>query len=217
MITYPGLPSPVIGDHLSREQSRASYSPGTEFHIGRIEMVANTGTYIDSPFHRYREGMDLSALPLNRLANLEGLVVRPPRLTIFDGESRAIDAGAFKNLPVADRAVLVQTGWSRYWNSERYFEDHPFLTEDAAILLRESGAKLVGIDSLNIDDTSDGQRPVHSILLEAEIPIVEHLTALDRLPVEGFRFFEVPVKIKGLGSFPVRAFGLLANATRNET
>lgn len=204
LVTYPGLPAPMICDFLSREASRANYAPDTEFQIGRIDMVANTGTYVDSPFHRYPDGADLSGLPLERLANLEGLVVRvPPR------SRRAIDSSYFHHLPIMGRAVLVNTGWSRHWNTESYFDGHPFLTEDAAILLRDSGALMIGIDSLNIDDTADGRRPVHTILLGAEIPIVEHLTRLEQLPDEGFRFFAVPTKISGLGSFPVRAFGIV--------
>ena len=167
-------------------------------------MVANTGTYVDAPFHRYPDGADLASLPLHKLANLDGLVVHAPA-----EDRRKIDESFFHGLPVSGRAVLVHTGWSEYWNSEQYFDGHPFLSEGAAIHLRDKGAILVGIDSLNIDDTADGRRPVHSILLKAEIPIVEHLTGLDQLPDEGFRFFAVPVKIKCFGSFPVRAFGLV--------
>jgi arylformamidase len=217
LITYPGLPSPVIGDFISREASRASYAPGTEFHIGRIDMVANTGTYIDSPFHRYGEGADLADLPLDKLAYLKGLVVHVPGAMQGDRIQRAIDARSFADLPLAERAVLVHTGWSRYWNSERYFTGHPYLTEDAAVFLRDSAVALVGIDSLNIDDTADGRRPVHSILLQAGIPIVEHLTRLEKLPEENFRFFAVPVKVKRLGSFPVRAFGLAPTPTMSDT
>lgn len=204
VITYPGLPAPTISDYLSREESRAHYAPGTEFHIGRIDMVANTGTYVDAPFHRYPGGADLTELSLRKLANLDGLVVR-----VVAENQPAIDASHFHDLPLADRAVLVHTGWSRYWNSERYFKGHPYLTEDAALYLRDNGAILVGIDSLNIDDTAAGLRPAHSTLLQAEIPIVEHLTRLERLPDDGFRFFAVPVKVRGMGSFPVRAFGLI--------
>jgi kynurenine formamidase len=207
VITYPGLPAPTIGHFLTREQSQAHYALGTEFHIGRIDMVANTGTYVDAPFHRYSNGADLSELPLHKLANLEGLVVR-----IAAESQPAIDASFFHDLPLVGRAVLIHTGWSRYWNSDRYFEGHPYLTEDSALYLRDNGAVMVGIDSLNIDDTAGGRRPVHSILLQAEIPVVEHLTRLDQLPDQGFRFFAVPVKVKRLGSFPVRAFGLVPAA-----
>jgi kynurenine formamidase len=202
MITYKGLPAPVICDFLSREASRQIYAPGVEFHIGRIEMVANTGTYVDSPFHRYPDGKDLSELPLSSLANLAAVVVRV-------SSGRAIDAAPFERLEVAGKAVLVHTGWSRHWRTDAYFEGHPFLTGEAAELLRQRGAALVGIDSYNIDDTADGTRPVHSTLLAAGIPIVEHLTGLDLLPDGDFRFFAVPVKVRAFGTFPVRAFGLV--------
>lgn len=204
MITYKGLPAPIICDYLSREDSRKHYAPGTEFQIGRIEMVANTGTYIDSPFHRYAGGKDLSQLPLSSIANLEGVVIRAD----ITG-SRAIGPSAFAGISLRGKAVLIQTGWDRYWRSDQYFEGHPFLTEDSARLLSESGAALAGIDSLNIDDTNDGRRPAHSILLANEIPIVEHLCNLKSLPDEGFRFFAAPVKVKNFGSFPIRAFGVI--------
>jgi arylformamidase len=203
MITYRGLPAPVISDHLSRAASRAHYSAGTEFHIGKIEMVANTGTYLDSPFHRYEDGDDLSRLPLSSLADLDGVVVRAA-----EGR-RAQDASLFRGVEVAGRAVLIHTGWSAHWGGEQYFDNHPFLTGDAAQLLADSGAALVGIDSYNIDDTADAARPAHSVLLRAGVPVVEHLCNLDALPDRGFRFFAVPVKVKGMGTFPVRAFGIL--------
>ena len=204
MITYKGLPAPVICDFLSREASRRLYAPGTEFQIGRIEMVANTGTYLDSPFHRFADGKDLSGLPLEKLADLDAVVVR------WDvGRGRAIGPRAFEGRSLRGKAVLVHTGWSAHWRTDRYFEGHPFLTEDAAELLCAAGATLVGIDSYNIDDTGDPTRPVHTTLLGAEIPIVEHMTGLDLLPEEGARFFAVPVKVKGMGTFPIRAFGLV--------
>ncbi len=203
METYRGLPGPEIGDHLSREDSREHYAEGTSFQIGRIGMVANTGTYIDSPFHRYEDGKDLAELDLSRLANLNGIVFRA-------GENRSIGRDVFGDSDLQGKAVLVQTGWDRHWRTDRYFEGHPFLTKEAALHLKSSNAALVGIDSLNIDDTADGERPVHSILLGAGIPIVEHLRGLDELPDTGFSFFAVPVKIKGFGSFPVRAFALMA-------
>jgi arylformamidase len=203
MITYKGLPAPLICDYLSREQSRSIYAPGTEFQIGKIEMVGNTGTYLDSPFHRYADGKDLSELDLDQLANLEGLVVR------VDPALRAVDLAAFAGLDVRGKAVLIHTGWSRHWRTDQYFEGHPFVTAAAAQWLAESGAALVGIDSFNIDDTADLARPTHSALLGAEIPIVEHMRGLEELPDRGFRFFAVPVKIKGFGTFPVRAFALL--------
>lgn len=217
MKTYPGLPAPIISDFVSREDSRSNYAAGTEFHIGRIDMVANTGTYLDAPFHRYLDGADLASLSLQRLADLEGLVVRVAARRSKEDKNRTVDVSAFKDLPVANRAVLVDTGWSRHWRTDRYYSGHPFLTEDAAVYLRDNGALLVGIDSLNIDDTADGRRPVHSVLLQAGIPVVEHLTRLEKVPDEGFRFFAVPTKIKNLGSFPVRAFCLVADATRRDT
>ena len=204
LITYKGLPAPIICDFISREASRAHYAPGTEFHIGKIEMVANTGTYIDAPFHRYAEGKDLAELPLPSIAGLDGVVVR-----VEVSRGKTVGEAAFRGRDVAGKAVLVHTGWSKHWKTDPYFEDHPFLTEDAALHLRNAAAALVGIDSLNIDDTTDGRRPVHTLLLGHDIPVVEHLTNLDRLPDEGFRFFAVPVKVKALGSFPVRAFGVI--------
>jgi arylformamidase len=200
MITYRGLPAPLICDYLSREASRGLYAEGTEFHIGRIDMVANTGTYLDSPFHRYADGKDLSELPLTSLAGLEGVVVR------YD--TMAITREAFEGLDLQNKAVLVKTGWDRHWRTDAYFEGNPFLTEEAALFLKQSGVKLVGIDSYNIDDTRGKARPVHSTLLGAEIPIVEHMTGLDQLPESGFRFFAVPPKVKAFGTFPVRAFAM---------
>ena len=202
MVTYQGLPAPLICDFLSREASRANYSPGTEFQIGRIDMVANTGTYVDSPFHRYAGGKDLAQLPLESLAHLDAVAVR------HQGD-RAIPAAAFDGLDVGGRAVLVETGWDRHWRTDAYFEGHPFLTRDAAKRLAEAGAALVGIDSYNIDDTADWSRPAHSILLAAEIPICEHMRNLGAVPDRGFRFSAVPVKISGFGTFPVRAFAVV--------
>jgi arylformamidase len=202
MTTYPGLPGPLICDYLSREASRQHYAAGVEFHIGKIEMVANTGTYVDSPFHRYREGQDLADLALESLANLEAVVVR-----VHSGEGRAIPAERFHELPLENKAVLVHTGWDRHWRTEQYLSGHPFLTGEAAAYLADAGVKLVGIDSLNIDDTSDLGRPVHSILLAAGVPLVEHLCNLAALPDRGFRFFAVPAKVAGFGTWPVRAFG----------
>jgi kynurenine formamidase len=203
LITYKGLPAPLICDYLSREDSRKHYAPGTEFHIGKIEMLANTGTYVDSPFHRYADGKDLSQLPLSSLANLNGVVVRKKH------QVRAIDKSAFDGVDVRGKAVLIQTGWDEHWKTDRYFQGHPFLTKEAAEHLVRSGATLVGIDSLNIDSTDDPARPVHSILLGADIPIVEHLCNLGSLPDAGFRFFAVPVMIRKFGSFPVRAFAIV--------
>ena len=203
MITYRGLPAPLICDYLSREASRQFYAEGTESHIRRIDLVANTGTYLDSPFHRYRDGKDLSELPLDSLAGLAGVVVRC--------DAMAITREAFAGLDPRGKAVLVQTGWVRHWRTDAYFEGHPFLTEDAALHLTEAGVKLVGIDSYNIDDTRGRTRPVHSTLLGAEIPIVEHLTGLAGLPDTDFHFHAVPPKIKGFGTFPVRAFAMVGS------
>jgi kynurenine formamidase len=204
LITYRGLPAPVICDFLSREQSKEFYSPGTEFQIGKIEMVANTGTYLDSPFHRFADGSDLSQLELTSLADLDGVVVRHDQT-----QGREIGVAAFAGLDVKGKAVLVQTGWDAHWKTAGYFEGHPFLTDGAAQLLASNGAALVGIDSYNIDDTADLNRPVHTILLGAGIPIVEHMCNLRQLPTVSFKFFAVPVKVKGFGTFPVRAFGIV--------
>ena len=200
MRTYPGLPGPVITDHLSREASRAIYAPGTEFQIGQIEMVANTGTYLDTPAHRYPDGWDLSGLPLDKVASLPLIVV--------DADDTAIGAGQFAGRDLQGCAVLVRTGWADHWGSAAYGAGgHPHLTADAARALVEAAPALVGIDSVNIDDTSTGHRPAHSLLLEAGIPIVEHLCDLERIPRgSGLTFTAVPVKVAGMGTFPVRAF-----------
>jgi arylformamidase len=207
MITYKGLSAPMICDFMSREASKQFYAEGTTFQIGNIEMVANTGTYLDTPFHRFEDGKDLSELDLASLADLDAVVVRSEGT-----KARAVDRKVFLPVDVGGKAVLVHTGWARNWATERYFEGHPFLTEDAAVYLKEQGALLVGIDSLNIDDTSGGGRPVHTTLLDTGILIVEHLCNLDRLPASGFTFTAVPVKVKGMGSFPVRAFARLGIA-----
>jgi kynurenine formamidase len=203
MRTYTGLPGPVISDHMSRAASREHYAPQTTFQIGKIEMVANTGTYIDAPFHRYETGNDLSGLDIASVADLDGVVIRVAE------PGRAIGPEVFKGCDVKDRAVLIHTGWSRHWGTDRYFEDHPYVTRQAAGYLKSAGATLVGIDSLNIDDNTDGTRPTHTILLGAGIPIVEHLGNLDALPESGFKFFAVPAPVKGMGSFPVRAFAII--------
>jgi kynurenine formamidase len=194
MITYKGLPAPAMWDFFSREASRSIYAPGTDFQIGRIDMAANTGTCIDSPFHRYASGKDL--------AQLDGVVMAA-------SAGRAIAREAFRGLNVRGKAVLIRTGWDRHWGVEAYFEGHPFLTADAARLLAGEGAALVGIDSYNIDDTADWSRPAHGILLGAEIPICEHMRNLANLPGSGFRFSAVPVKVSGFGTFPVRAYAVV--------
>ena len=204
MVTYPGLPGPEISDHLTRAASEEAYGPGVTFHIGRISMVANTGTYLDSPHHRYAGGDDLAALPLARLVDLEGTVVR-----VGGSGARPVDVAQLAPYEVAGRAVLIHTGWDRHWGTSAYGSDHPYLTEAAATWLVEQGAALVGVDSVNIDDTSDGRRPAHSTLLAAGIPIVEHLCHLDQLPPEGFRFHAAPPAIRDFGTFPTRAYALL--------
>ncbi|WP_205745682.1 cyclase family protein [Egibacter rhizosphaerae] len=203
--TYPGLPTPTIGEVLTREQSRDRYAPGTEFQIGSITLCGNTGTYVDSPFHRYADGTDLAALPLDGLADLDAV-----RIDVTGSTGRAITRAHLLPYDVTDRAVLLHTGWARHWGTGHYADGtHPFLTGGAADHLVDQRARLVGIDALNIDDTSDGQRPVHTALLGAGIPVCEHLTNLERLPVEGFRFSAVPAPIRGMGTFPVRAYAVL--------
>ncbi len=201
LITYKGLPAPIICDYLSREASRERYAPGTEFQIGKIEMVTNTGAYVDCPFHRYEDGKDLSEVDLEKFVDLEGIVIRADHR-----KGLTITAEAFKGREIRNRAVLVHTGWDEYWATDKYFENHPFLIEDAAVYLRDCGVKLVGIDSMNIDDTRGNARPVHSTLLREEILIAEHLCNLANVPDEGFTFTAVPPKFKGAGTFPVRAF-----------
>lgn len=200
LTTYKGLPAPLICDYLSREASRSQYSEGTSFHIGKIEMVSNTGTYIDSPFHRYEDGKDLSELGLESLAEIEGVVIQ-----VGPGVN-SIDQAFFEGVEVSGKAVLVYTEWSRHWNTDTYFEGHPYLTKSAAVYLRDNSARIVGVDSYNIDDIRDGTRPVHTALLEADIPIVEHMCNLDLLPHADFTFSAVPVKVRNFGTFPVRAY-----------
>ena len=202
MVTYPGLPGPLICDFLSRERSREVYAPGYEFHIGTIEMVGNTGTYLDTPFHRFHDGEDLAAVDVSRVADLNAVTVDARGLG-------AVGARAFAGVAVEGRAVLVHTGWDVHWRTPEYLNDNPHLTAEAAAHLAERGAALVGIDSLNIDATSTGERPVHTILLGAGIPIVEHLTGLAQLPASGFRFTATPPKVVGMGTFPVRAFAVI--------
>lgn len=201
MITYKGLPAPIICDYLSRENSKKKYDPGTEFQIGKIEMVSNTGTYIDCPFHRYEDGQDLSEVTLGQFAELEGILIK---VDLHGGNG--IEKKIFEGLNLRDKAILVNTNWSKHWRTELYFENHPFLTEEAAVFLRDAGAKLVGIDSHNIDDTRIRSRPVHTTLLKAGILIVEHLCNLDKIPKGKFVFNAVPPKFKGVGTFPVRAY-----------
>lgn len=201
MQTYPGLPGPVICDFLSREASRAKYAPGTEFQIGKIELVANTGTYVDSPFHRYADGTDLAGLRLEQLADLDTVVI--------SSKASTVGPETFEGLELRGKAVLVHTGWARHFRTPHYFTGHPHLTGAAAELLAGAGAAFVGIDSLNIDGTADGSRPVHSILLAAGIPIGEHFTNLGALPARGARLHAAPVKVKAFGTFPVRAYAIV--------
>lgn len=201
MITYKGLPAPIICDYLSRADSRQFYAEGTEFQIGKIEMVSNTGTYIDAPFHRFADGADLSGLNLEQLAYLDAILVDCSSI-----EDLAIDESFFDKLDVKNKAVLVRTDWSNHWGTDQYFENHPFLTEGAASFLKENGAILVGIDSHNIDDTRYNSRPVHTVLLGSGILIVEHMCNLSAIPSANFKFTAVPPKVKDFGTFPVRAF-----------
>jgi kynurenine formamidase len=204
MTTFKGLPGPVICDFWEREASAANYDDGSTFQIGRIDMVANTGTYVDAPFHRFADGCDLAGLKLEQLADLEGVVLRRPF-----GQGLATDLEHLRHADVRGKAVLVHTGWDRHWRTEAYFSDHPFLTAAAAAWLVEQGAAFVGIDSHNIDDTRTRSRPVHTALLRAGIPIGEHLTGLEQLPDSGFRFHAVPPKVSGMGTFPVRAYAVV--------
>jgi len=205
MVTYPGLPGPEIGDHLSWEDSHGRYAEGTEFQIGRISMVANTGTYVDAPAHRHRGGTDLAGLDLARLANLPGVVV-----DVTGAAEPGIGALALAPYDVSGRAVLLRTGWDRHWRTEAYGSaDAPYVTLSAVEWLVAHNAALVGIDSVNIDSAADPQRPAHTLLLAAGIPVLEHLTRLDRLPASGFRLHAVPAPVRGMGTFPVRAYAIV--------
>jgi arylformamidase len=204
MVTYPGLPGPEITPHLTREASRGRYSPGTEFAIGRISLVGNTGTYLDSPYHRYPGGADLAAIPLERTADLPAVVVR-----VTGTRQRGIDVGALAALDVRGAAVLLHTGDDARFGSPAYAEGAHFLTEAGAAWLAGREPALVGIDSVNIDDAADGRRPAHSLLLAAGIPVVEHLTGLGQLPPAGSWFTAAPLRVEGFGTIPVRAFARL--------
>lgn len=202
LVTYPGLPAPVITPHMTREESRSHYASGTEFAIDTISMVGNTGTYLDSPFHRFADGSDLSEIDINDLVGLPAEVFH-----LADMQDRGIPAEVFFERELAGTAVLLHTGWDRHFGTEQYGKNAPYLIESGAQHLVGAGVKLVGIDSVNIDDTqSEGERPAHSLLLRAGILVVEHLTCLDQLPSHGARFTAVPPKVKAFGTFPVRAF-----------
>jgi arylformamidase len=204
MITYAGLPEPVISDFLSREASRSRYASGTEFHIAGISMVGNTGTYVDAPSHRFESGKDIAGMDLQSVADLSAIILRA-------AGRRSIEADDVRNLQLRDKALLIHTGWSQHWRTEKYWSNqHPFVARDAAEILARSGVKAVGIDSYSIDDTTDGTRPAHTELLRAGIAIIEHLTNLEALPASGnMRFFAVPPRVRGLSSFPVRAFAIV--------
>jgi kynurenine formamidase len=205
MTTYPGLPGPEITPYLTRAESRSRYAPGTEFTIDRITMVSNTGTYVDSPFHRYEGGVDLAGMPLSSFANLPIVVVR-----VTGATERGVGPLAFAALDVEGAAVLVHTGWDRHFGAEAYGVDAPFVTREAAEHLIAAGARLVGIDSVNIDDVpGDGERPCHSLLLGAQIPVLEHLTGLDQLPVTGAVLHAAPLRIRNFGTVAVRAYALV--------
>ena len=210
LITYKGLPAPIICDFLSRENSRSVYEEGTEFQIGKIEMVTNTGTYLDCPFHRFADGDDLSQVGLEAFTDLDGTIVRLPHREVL-----TITADHLRNHEIRNRAVLIHTGWDEHWNTDLYYTNHPHLTADAATYLRDCDAKLVGIDSHNIDDTAGRSRPVHTTLLGANILIVEHLCNLSAVPVQGFTFSAVPPKFKGVGTFPVRAMAKVGQNSTN--
>jgi len=206
MITYKGLPAPIICDYLSREDSKKNYAPGTEFQIGKIELVTNTGTYLDCPFHRYADGNDLSQINLEKLAELDAILI--------DAENhQSIGINFFEGKNLSGKAVIVHTGWSKHWRTDAYFENHPFLTAEAADYLVAQKVKLVGIDSHNIDDTRTNSRPVHTVLLRNEILIVEHMTNLNLLKEKKFIFNAVPPKFVGVGTFPVRAFAKIVKAS----
>lgn len=204
LITYKGLPAPIICDYLSREDSKRNYAEGTSFQIGKIEMVSNTGTYIDCPFHRFADGEDLNEIPLEHLAELPGVLIQVPYT-----KRLSIDIDLFQNVNLKGKALLIWTGWDQHWNTENYFDNHPFLTENAALFLRERQVRLVGIDSHNIDDTRGNSRPAHTVLLGGGILIVEHMCNLSALKDEDFIFSAIPPKFKGVGTFPVRAMAKL--------
>jgi len=203
-ITYKDLPAPIICDFLSREESKAMYGPDTSFQIGKLEIISNTGTYLDCPFHRYEDGQDISEVTLEKMVDIEGVIIDASQ-----SKNRAIDVSYFEDEVLTGKAILVHTGWSKHWQTDGYYEEHPYLTKDAALYLRDHGATLVGIDSYNIDDITDELRPVHTILLGSGILIVEHLNNLESIKGQQFTFTAVPPKIKGMGTFPVRAFATI--------
>lgn len=204
MITHPGIPAPSISAFLTHEASTGRYAPGTTFEIGRIDLVANTGTYVDTPAHRCPGGQDLTGLELERVVDVDRVLVDCRGAT-----ERGIGPESFQGVDVRGRAVLVSTGWDEHWGTPAYLSDNPFLTGAAAEWLVASGAALVGIDSLNVDSLTDTNRPAYTAILRAGIPLVEHLTSLGALPPTGWRFFAVPPRIRGMATFPVRAFAIV--------
>ncbi|HLT10741.1 MAG TPA: cyclase family protein [Micromonosporaceae bacterium] len=204
MTTYPGLPGPEITPFLTREESRSRYAPGVEFAIDRITMVGNTGTYVDSPYHRFAHGTDLAGIALESVADLPTVVVR-----VVGSTERGVEPQVLAPYDVTGAAVLLHTGWDRHWGTARYGDPAPFLTEAGARHLVNAGARLVGIDSVNIDDTASDDRPAHTILLDAGIPVLEHLTNLEHVPVHGARLHAAPPRVRGFGTFPVRAYAVV--------
>ena len=208
LVTYPGHPAVAFSPWLTREESRAHYAPGTEFALDTITMIGNTGTYLDSPFHRYEGGTDLAGLALETLVDLPTEVVRLPAEVL--GESRGISAAHLEGRDVYGKAVLLNTGWDMHFGTSAYGDPAPVLAADGVEWLVAAGVVLVGIDSVNIDDTyAGGERPAHSGLLAAGVHVVEHLTNLEALPDSGVRFFAAPPAVEGFGTFPVRAFALV--------
>ena len=204
MVTYPGIPAPRLSSHMTFDESQAHYADGVEFSIARIELAANTGTYVDTPAHRHRDGWDLSELELAAVASVPGVVIRCRHLPVG-----AIGSDVLEGRELAGRAVLFDTGWAVHWGTEQYYSGHPHLAEDTVAALVAAQPSVVGIDSLNVDGTGDGTRPAHTQLLGAGIPIVEHLTDLEHLPDHGFAFYAVPPRVAGMATFPVRAFAVL--------
>jgi arylformamidase len=210
LITYPGLPAPVFIPHLTREDSISRYAPGTQFAMDIITMIGNTGTYLDSPFHRYEGGTDLAGLDLATLVDLPAEVFHLRDVSPGGPGTREIPAGIFLDRDLAGAAVLLDTGWSELFGTPAYAHGAPFLGAAGVAELLRQGVALVGIDSLNIDDTeSGGERPAHTGLLAAGIHVVEHLTNLDALPPRGARFTAAPPAVEGFGTFPVRAFATI--------
>lgn len=201
---FPSFPSPQILPYWRREESEKRYQPGVSFYVTRIDMVTNVSTYLDSPFHRYADGADLSQLDLSRLVNLEGRVINT-----VGNSSSAIEADRIPDNLDSNLAVLIRTDWSRYWKTPKYYESNPYLTRAAVEKLLESQPTLVGIDSTNIDSMRDPSRPVHSILLRHNIPIIEHLNNLSELPDHGFKFHGPVLAVPGCPSFPVRAYAII--------